>query len=1245
MAEQTIRLNLDQTRARSNLASFGSDVDKLINSLEGILLQVRVDDTALKQVQRVVEDLDTTITPRFAVDDGNLVAVARQVQSLDTVVTPKVDIQDGDLASVTRRLEALDTTVTSKLLVNAAELDEATRKANSFPDPIDTKIEVDDSKLKSALSTAAGVTGGLALGGGVAAGFAQALSLEQVVDKVDAQLGLTEEAAKQAGIVASNLYKNAWGDSVGEVGAAISSVGTQLVDLNAIGQDELQSLSIKALDVAKVMDVDVSEATRAVGQLIRNGLVKDATEGFDLIALAQEKGLNRSGDLLDTLNEYAVSFGRAGLTGEQAMGVINEGLEAGIFNTDKIGDLFNEFTIRAIDGSTTTNEALEKLGFNADEFARKIAAGGPAAAGATSQVTSALARITDQVQQDAIGVALFGTIWEDMGADAVLALDAMNDGIGETTGAAQKMSETLNDNAAVAIESFKRKALAGLVDFLGRTVIPFILSIAPTVSRVFTGVADFVAPLLTSIIGLFNQALPYIQQFAEQAIAFLTADVLPRIQAIAPVIAGVFESIGPALVEDVLPLLGDFASIFVNQILPVVVEFGATLIEELLPVLARTLRDDVLPFLSLLATVFIEDILPAVQDLAVVVIRDVLPAVVSLASTLIDDVLPPFLALAAFLIETLVPILAEIITWVAKLIGVLGDLKLLAPLVAAALVLMFGPFGVAGAVIAAVVVGLIQLYQNVEIVRTVVDGVVGVFQFLIDKLGGLENVLKLVGIAIGGLILGPFAALAAAVYLVIRYWDDLVGATQAAWDAIGSLVSTAVGALSGVLSAAGEVITAVWAGIWGGVTGLLGTVVDALRTAGAQMVAAWNATWSTISAVAVAAFEAVVTVIGGFLSAVSATLEAVVGAFQAAFGVVLDVVSTALDAIRAVIDAVLSVIATIVSTYVEVWTTIISAGFEVIATVVGTYLDIVVELWTTAFDVVRAVVETVLTIVFTLVTDFLRGLQLAIDAGLTGIRTIWSTGWGFVSSVVSTAWSGIQRIVSTAMSVIRTIIGLQLAGIQTVWSTGWSIVSTTFYTAYTTISTIVGYIRTALGRIKDAVQGVIDAVATMVSFIKSAYDNSIGKLTGLASKIPGPGLVGDALSFIGLAKGGVVERPTITMMGEIGREAVLPEYASLGRIRDILAETNILARLEADFSERQRAAFYGFNARAAAAGRPQPSPASGPSHHYDGDTYHLSFPSKGESMAAKQRTAREVVSAIKKTKGRRTYAGGPRWRS
>jgi phage-related minor tail protein len=314
-------------------------------------------------------------------------------------------------------------------------------------------------KAGKAIGVAASAAGAAA-GALLAKGFADNLNIEAANDKLRAQLGLSAQDAARAGEVAGDVYRNNWGGSIDEVNEAIRSVSQNLGSVADTSNADLQSMTEAALALASTYDIDVNEATTAAGKMIKNGLAADATEAFDIITAGFRDGANISGDFLETLDEYSIQFEKLGIGGTQALALLEDGLKAGARDTDTIADAFKEFSIRAIDGSTATAEGFKAVGLNAKDMSTAISAGGESANSATRRTLEALLAMKDPVKQNAAGVALFGTQWEDTVRQILPALAEWGDASDVVAGSTKLMADTIGDNAAGKIETAKR-AFAG----------------------------------------------------------------------------------------------------------------------------------------------------------------------------------------------------------------------------------------------------------------------------------------------------------------------------------------------------------------------------------------------------------------------------------------------------------------------------------------------------------------------------------------------------------------------------------------------------------------------------------------------------------------------------------------------------------------------------------------------------------------------------------------------------------------
>ncbi|KWT61823.1 hypothetical protein ADL21_11090 [Streptomyces albus subsp. albus] len=328
------------------------------------------------------------------------------------------------------------------------------------------------SGLKQKIRAGAAAAGALA-GSLLAAGIGKALEQANVSSTLQAQLGTTNKVAAQHGKIAGRLYSSGVSGSFQEAADAIKSVVQAGLAPPGTTTGQLQVIATKAQDVASVFGQDLGGVTNAVSQLMRTGLAKSSGEAFDLITKGFQSGADKGGDLLDTVNEYGVQFRKAGLTGADAMGLINQAIAAGARDSDVAADAIKEFSIRAVDGSASTKQGFQALGLSADDMAAKFGKGGATSKAVLDLTLDRLRAIKDPVKQAQIATALFGTQAEDLGA-SLLAMDPSKAArsLGAFGGAADRVGKTIRSGPSYAIQTFRRTLAQGLTTFLGGQVIP-----------------------------------------------------------------------------------------------------------------------------------------------------------------------------------------------------------------------------------------------------------------------------------------------------------------------------------------------------------------------------------------------------------------------------------------------------------------------------------------------------------------------------------------------------------------------------------------------------------------------------------------------------------------------------------------------------------------------------------------------------------------------------------------------------
>ena len=366
-----------------------------------------------------------------------------------------------------------------------------------------------------------------------------------------------------------------------------------------------------------------------------------------------------------------------------------------------------------------------------------------------------------------------------------------------------------------------------------------------------------------------------------------------------------------------------------------------------------------------------------------------------------------------------------------------------------------------------------------EVATTIKDGVVNTVKSVVEWVQKLSPLLAAVGTAIAGLALvGLIQNLGA------------VGAALKTWAMSTKLVTAAQWLLNAAMSA-----------------NPIALVVIAIAALVAAFVVLWNKSeafrnfwinlWDNVKAVASTAWEAIT----GFFSAAWDAIKAV-------WDVVLNYYKTLWNGIKAVFSVVKAVL---LGFFKAAWTAIKAVWDGVVAYYQGIWDGI---------KAVFSVVSSVLTSFFSAAWNGIKAVWNAVVAyyqGIwDGIKAVFSGVESWFQSIFSAAWTAVQGVFSNFGSFFQ---GL------------WDTIKSTFSNLGSSLSDAIG------GAVKSGLNGVL-------SMIENTINNGIGLINGaigLINALPGVnvGTIGE-LSLPRLAKGGIVNAATTAVIGEDGKEAVVP---------------------------------------------------------------------------------------------------------
>ena len=351
----------------------------------------------------------------------------------------------------------------------AGRVDSSLKKACLDADEQLGELAKTAEKIGKAAKVAAGVTAAAATAVGVAA-VKSYTEHEQAVNSMAAATGAAGEELDNLQGAMEAVYKNNFGENLQDAADAVATVDRNLKN---ISPDEIQEATEAALALRDTFEYGVEESTRAAAAITKN-FGGSAKEAFSLIAAGAQNGLDYSGELIDTINEYSSQFSKLGFTADGMFQLLQSGADSTAWNLDKVGDAIKEFSIRAIDGSDTTVQAFQDLGYNANAMMETFAGGGEDANKAFFDVLNTLMDMDDQVKRDALGVALFGTMWEDLGAEAMQAMADASTAAYDTQGALEQINSVRYNDLESAMQGVKRQA-EGILWTIGEQLEPYIL--------------------------------------------------------------------------------------------------------------------------------------------------------------------------------------------------------------------------------------------------------------------------------------------------------------------------------------------------------------------------------------------------------------------------------------------------------------------------------------------------------------------------------------------------------------------------------------------------------------------------------------------------------------------------------------------------------------------------------------------------------------------------------------------------
>lgn len=404
-----------------------------------------------------------------------------------------------------------------------------------------------------------------------------AAEYEEALDSIRARTGEVTEANEK---MLRELNNEALGDGYANIADAIAEVKA---NIQGIDEVSLEKITRGALILEDTFGSGVNETVRASSALMIN-FGAESGKALDAIAAGFQNGLDKGKDFGDTIVEYSTDFSALGMSIEDMLNILSNGLENGVRNTDDIADAWREFGIRVKEMDDDTASALASLGIGAEETQEAFNQGGEAARNAALTIVQALDETDNKVQQNADGVALFGTKWEDTAGQAVLGLTDTKAAIDDVNGA---LEDSKIESFSKSWESLKN-TVAGILDEAMQPLLEILTPIIDSVQSIFSVLGEIVR-LATE---LFNLVIGSAVSEILKGVSELIGGIASGLSSVISVLTEIFAAINDAsggifgILGEILSLLGAF------------IELGLTFLSEVLTPIKEKVEELLSPFVE-----------------------------------------------------------------------------------------------------------------------------------------------------------------------------------------------------------------------------------------------------------------------------------------------------------------------------------------------------------------------------------------------------------------------------------------------------------------------------------------------------------------------------------------------------------------------------------------------------------------------------------------------------------------------
>jgi phage-related minor tail protein len=408
-------------------------------------------------------------------------------------------------------------------------------------------VQKEANDAQGAVSELGAAIAGLAAGGGIAGTVVTALDSASLNTNIEISMDVSSEsiAAVKESVKTVTSY-------IDDQETALEGVRRQWT-LNANASDEANARIVKgAAAMARAYaGVDFAELIQETNEVSKAFEISN-DEALGLVNALLKMGFPP--DQLDIISEYGTQLKIAGYDAKEIQAIFAAGIQTGTWNIDNLLDGLKEGRIRLAEFGQEVPKSVKELLKGTDISAKElqkwgqaVAQGGDAGKKAMQDVAVALAGVKDETKQNALGVAIFGTMWEDQGSAIIDTISGAKTQVVDL----KANQDQLNQSVAT-LDKDPMVQFAQAMNEMKTAMTPLLTEIANFVTRIAEWIqknpelAATIAAVVTGIgilLGIFMALSPILMAIAGLAgalglsFAAIAAPVLIVVAALAALIA------------------------------------------------------------------------------------------------------------------------------------------------------------------------------------------------------------------------------------------------------------------------------------------------------------------------------------------------------------------------------------------------------------------------------------------------------------------------------------------------------------------------------------------------------------------------------------------------------------------------------------------------------------------------------------------------------------------------------------